>query len=85
MRNRRQKFFTVSDAGRKVHRSAAAIRAAENDGRLRADAYTVGGIRLFLPSTIDRFARTLATTPPERRTARGSMSKPSEIEDAGLR
>ncbi len=56
----KQPYMTCSEVGRIVGLTPAAIRAAERSGRIRAALKTAGGLRLFEPAEVKRFARARA-------------------------
>ena len=50
-------YLTPSDAANILGMSAAGVRDASDDGRLRVAATTPKGMRLFLRSDVERFKR----------------------------
>jgi DNA-binding transcriptional MerR regulator len=53
-------FLTTGEAAKKLNRSVASIRLYERSGLLRAAMKTSNGVRIFLESDVEEFARTRA-------------------------
>jgi len=55
--NGEAEYLTSTDAANALSMSANGVRAAANSGRLTVAARTPGGVRLFLRSEVERFAK----------------------------
>lgn len=60
--NQQQQLLTVSQVARVLQLSSERIRQLDKQGLLRPDQVTALG-RLYLPSTVERFAETRRASP----------------------